>query len=325
MAAQQQVSVTPSKLSSFGLADSGKEFPTESQDAGTQSRTVAVGKRGQAGQKGGAQELDSNLESDSDSLDASNEGDEETLDETLDDGLEAQDGNEENQDQNQEVHEDGTQKKPREDKRTRKQLQKALAKQADETANLQRQIDAINARQNAPQHQTQTRQEESNQEDELESLLEDGKPGTELLSKDDLKARGDRKKKLESFVSKRTGQELARFNQEELQELYALPGAKELVEWGNKTGAIEKVKSSHRFTAAKTFSLLQMKHQGELKGKDLQIANLNKKIRDMNLGEIPPSSMGSRGNRGTGQQLGNGAPRNALQSGWEKLKAGINS
>lgn len=316
-------------LSSFGLVRGGKDFPTEgreqSQPAG---RTVSVSKRGPGQAKGAAQELDSASESEPGaSHDASGEGEGQESEAELEaeaEGSEEADGGE--------LEAEGSKEEGKEksDSRSRKQLRAALAKQAaqhaEEMAALQRRQDAVEARQTqATQTQAARAEGEGEDADELDKILDDGKPGTELLSKDDLKTRGDRKKKLESYVGKQAGRHVQDFANRELAALYAMPGAKEIVEWGQKTGALAKVSTEHQFTAPKVMALLTAKHAADVAQKDKTIASLKEQVRRLNLGEIPPSGQGSRGGRGTGQGDNNGRSANPTIKGWDALKARIHS
>lgn len=309
-------------LSSFGLVEGGKDFPTEgreqSQPAG---RTVAVSKRGPGQAKGSAKELEASSESEAEEsstaskeeegqefeaeLEAEGEGSEEV------EGGEAEAGNEP--------------EKGKPDSRSRKQLRAALEKEAKAREDLQRRVDAVEARQTqAAQTQAAPRQESEGEDaDELDKLLDDGKPGTELLSKDDLKTRGDRKKKLESYVGKQAGKHVQDFANRELAALYAMPGAKELVEWGQKSGTLAKISTEHQFTAPKVLALLTAKHAADVAAKDKEIGKLKEQVRRLNLGEIPPSGQGSRGGKGTGQNEGRSS--NPTIKGWDALKARIHA
>lgn len=335
--ATQELGQAP-KLSSFGLADQGKEFPTEPEGAEAserkrqqerergKGRTVAVSKRGPGNAKGQATELDDDQESDEgESLDASGDesesGDVQAREGEEGDGGDT--GDDESGDDAGTGEKDGAEarKAGKEDNRTRKQLKRELLAQAGKNEALQRQIDQLNTRMNSAAAQRETRDEDEPDED-MDALLDLGKDDTELLSVGDQKKIAERKKKLSAHIGKVANKQVKAYHDGELEALYAIPAMKEVVDWAHGKGIMAKVTAGQTHPATKAAVLLLEKHKTDLEGLKVkhaqEIGKMKERLRQANLDEIPVGS-GSRGTQGTG--LGqNARPRNIVDRGYAEWK-----
>lgn len=333
MAANQTQGSEP-RLSSFGLADQGKEFPTDpgvvtdtkrkrpQERDQRNTRTAAVSKRQTQEQDEPDSGDDDELERvEGDDLEASGDDSDNLESEDLNDGDGEDDTNDGGEGDDSREAGDADRKNNKADSRSRKQLRKALEEEADKRAELQRQVDRLTARMDSGQQRQESGDGDGEDDGDLDALLDDGKADTELLSKADLKARADRKKKLSAHIGKAAGARVKAYHDGELQALYAMPGVKEVVAWAEKNGDLKKITAEMQHPATKAVALLQAKHKADterLKAQHNQeIGKLKNRLRQNSLDEIPPNE-GSRGGAGTGR--GSAGNKSPVAKGYEDWK-----
>lgn len=321
----------------------------QAQRSNSSRRTVAVSRRGPNSRPASA-ELDNDAERGEDGdadLDASDErasaasddGDDDRDDgrEDLDTDLDADDAGDD--DAGDDGDDRGDEDRPGErrtarsevpdkDSRTRAQWAQEVGKLQGTIEELQRRLDAQDAR-NAQANDARAGRRpagDDDEDDELSATLDEmfsaSADEDEFVKAGDLEKRTKQRKKLEKQINGRLKSSLEQYASDEGRALLAVPGAREMYNEANRSGLMDKLRTKHQYFAPLIFEVMREQHNAQITKLESrhkkELDRLQKKLRRDNLDDIPAGS-GNRGHAGTGQ--GNSRPRNPMEAAMAGLSA----